>query len=356
MTSGFLAGARDDDLLRARLEVLGRGGALGEAAGGLDDDVGAELLPGQLRGVGLAGHADAPAVDDQRVVLDLDRAREDAVHGVVLEQMAQRPGVGEVVDRHELEVGALPQGRADDEPADAAEAVDAYTHTHLILPFGCCESLPERTSVRGAAVVPPRASPAAAHCDSSHRRAALKRRWPRRRRPQRARPAPAAAASGCGPGRCCRCARRWRASRRRCSSCPARRADALVLDHLQVPAVDHGRLAQALGGDGGVRGGAAARGQDAAHPGDHGDVLGDRVRPQQHDVLVRRLGQQPVDLLRARRPRARSRRRRRRPCPRPRADRSWARTCRSRGRPWSAPAPWPASAGCRGPRPPATRR
>ena len=108
VTSGPLAGARDDDLLGARLEVLGGRGALGEAAGGLDDDVDAELLPRQLGRVGLGGDADALAVDDERVVLDLDRPREHAVDGVVLEQVAQGLRVGEVVDRHELDVGALP--------------------------------------------------------------------------------------------------------------------------------------------------------------------------------------------------------------------------------------------------------
>ena len=67
-----LGGRRDDDLLGAGLEVLGGGGALGEAAGGLDDDVGAELAPRQLGGVGLGGDADALAVDDERVLFDLD--------------------------------------------------------------------------------------------------------------------------------------------------------------------------------------------------------------------------------------------------------------------------------------------
>ena len=66
---------RDDDLLGAGLEVLGGLGALGEAAGGLDDDVGAELAPGQLGGVGLGGDADALAVDDERVLFDLDGRR-----------------------------------------------------------------------------------------------------------------------------------------------------------------------------------------------------------------------------------------------------------------------------------------
>ncbi len=107
VTSGPLAGALMIDLLGAGLEVLGGGGALGEAPGGLDHDVGAELAPGELGGVGLGGHAQALAVDHEGILFDLDAARVDAVHGVVTEQVAQGLGVGEVVDRHELDVGSL---------------------------------------------------------------------------------------------------------------------------------------------------------------------------------------------------------------------------------------------------------
>ena len=73
---GALGGRRDDDLLGAGLEVLGGGGALGEAPGGLDDDVGAELAPRQLGGVGLGGDADALAVDDEGVLFDLHGPRD----------------------------------------------------------------------------------------------------------------------------------------------------------------------------------------------------------------------------------------------------------------------------------------
>ena len=125
-----LGGRRDDDLLGAGLEVLGGGGALGEAAGGLDDDVGAEVAPRQLGGIGLGGDADALAVDDERVLFDLHGPRIRAVDGVVLEQVTQRLGVRQVVDADELDVCAVSLRGADDEAADAAEAVDAYAHSH----------------------------------------------------------------------------------------------------------------------------------------------------------------------------------------------------------------------------------
>jgi hypothetical protein len=121
--------------------VSGRLGAHGEAARGLDHDVGAELAPGQLGRVGLGGDADALAVDDERVLLDLNRTRVHAVDRVVLEQVTQRPRVGQVVDADELDVGAVPLGGADDETSDTAEAVDAYTHGHWFLPVVLCGQL-----------------------------------------------------------------------------------------------------------------------------------------------------------------------------------------------------------------------
>ena len=56
----------DDDLLGARLEVLGGVGALGEEAGRLDHDVDAEVAPRQRGRVALRERADLAAVDVQR--------------------------------------------------------------------------------------------------------------------------------------------------------------------------------------------------------------------------------------------------------------------------------------------------
>jgi hypothetical protein len=58
-------------------------------------------------------------------------AVEDAVHGIVLEEMRKRLRVGEIVHRHEIEVGdALFLGRAHHLPADAAESVDPDLDRH----------------------------------------------------------------------------------------------------------------------------------------------------------------------------------------------------------------------------------
>ena len=56
-----------------RLEVVGGGVALGEEAGGLDDDVDAEVAPRQVLRVALAEHAQLVAVDADAALGGLDR-------------------------------------------------------------------------------------------------------------------------------------------------------------------------------------------------------------------------------------------------------------------------------------------
>ena len=130
----------DDDLLGAGLEVLGGVRALGEEAGRLDHDVDAEVAPRQVRRVALGQHLDLVAVDDQRVLADLDRARERAEDGVVLEQVAQRAGVREVVDGDDLDVRARLVRGAEDVAADPAEAVDPDAYSHGLEPFPVSEN------------------------------------------------------------------------------------------------------------------------------------------------------------------------------------------------------------------------
>ena len=95
-------------------------------------------LPGQVRRIGLAEDLDGLAVDDQGVVFELHVARPHAVHRVVLEEVAHRGAVHEVVDPHDLDVGAALERRPQIQTADAAEPVDSNLGTHLDLPIGCC--------------------------------------------------------------------------------------------------------------------------------------------------------------------------------------------------------------------------
>ena len=115
----------DQHLLRARCDMLLGACAVGEEAGALQSDFDAIRLVRKVGGIALGGHVNALAVDDDVVPVGRYLARELAVDAVVLEQPGIGLGVGEVVDRHELQsaVGPL-EDRAGDQPADAAEAVD----------------------------------------------------------------------------------------------------------------------------------------------------------------------------------------------------------------------------------------
>jgi hypothetical protein len=101
----FFAGGRDDDFLSASVNVTLSFAALGEKAGGLDDDVNAEFLPRESGRASTDGEAfDFVTVDDEDVVfshirtglLGIDFLFGFALGGVVFDQ------VGEVVCRDEV--------------------------------------------------------------------------------------------------------------------------------------------------------------------------------------------------------------------------------------------------------------
>ena len=121
--------------------ALGLGG-VGEDAGGLDDDVDAQVAPRQ-RGrslLDLEGLDLLVADDDGVVALEADVLGEPAQDRVELQQMRQGGVVGEVVDRDDLDVGALALGLLrlegpEEVASDSAEAVNAYPDGHLSLPL-----------------------------------------------------------------------------------------------------------------------------------------------------------------------------------------------------------------------------
>ena len=118
-------GRRDDDLLRA-----GARGASRPPSRVLKcpvdsmRDVDAELAPRELRGIPLGEELDLVAADADEAVAGLDRDVEVAEHRVVLQQVRHRLRVAEVVRRDDLEVAAALELRAQEVPADPAEAVD----------------------------------------------------------------------------------------------------------------------------------------------------------------------------------------------------------------------------------------
>ena len=136
---GVARGGRDDHLLGALREVLGGALAVGEQPGGLDHHVDPELAPRQRRRVALGEHLQLFAVDVERALAaGADRARIRPEDRVVLEQVRERARVGQVVDRHPLDLlcQLLAPGLrgAEHVSADAAESVDPDAYWHALPP------------------------------------------------------------------------------------------------------------------------------------------------------------------------------------------------------------------------------
>jgi hypothetical protein len=124
--------------ISTRLAPAARCGRLGfvrlEEAGAFEHQLDAEVLVRQLARIALLGDRDVAAVDLDRVAVRGHRAGEAAVGRIEREQQRVRLGIGEVVDRDQLEVviGAL-EDRPRDEPPDAPEPVDRNLHRHAEL-------------------------------------------------------------------------------------------------------------------------------------------------------------------------------------------------------------------------------
>ena len=105
-----------------------------EDAGGLNDDVNAQLAPRQILGIALAQDLHGMAVGHEAILGDLDRIEGAAVDRVILQQVSHRRDVAEVVDGQDLDLRVLDHG-AVRQTSDAAETVDAYFDCHCVSPF-----------------------------------------------------------------------------------------------------------------------------------------------------------------------------------------------------------------------------
>src|ERR1019366_5942755 len=121
----------DHHLLRAGVDVLGGGFTIGEAPGGFDHEVDAEVPPRQFGRVFFREHLDAVAIDVEPIPRYAQCAGEMSVHGIVLEKVRQRRGAGQVVDGNEFDIVVAQHLRgAQDVPPDPAEPVDTYPYGH----------------------------------------------------------------------------------------------------------------------------------------------------------------------------------------------------------------------------------
>ncbi len=119
-----LRGGADEDLLRSGVDVCPGFVRLGEATGGLEDDVDVEVAPRQLCRVLLGEDADRVAVDDDAVAGGLDGSGEASEGGVVLEETRELLDVTEVVDRDDVDLAVALVERAQGGATDATESVD----------------------------------------------------------------------------------------------------------------------------------------------------------------------------------------------------------------------------------------
>ena len=131
--SGPFAGAVMTTRLAPALMCLAAAVAVGEQAGRLEHDVDAEVLPRKLRRVAERHHLEDIAVDGNAVALHFDLRLQVAEHRVVLQQVRERGGVGQVVHRDEIDV-LVAERRPHDVAADAPEPVDADLHCHSVPP------------------------------------------------------------------------------------------------------------------------------------------------------------------------------------------------------------------------------
>ena len=106
-----LGRARDDDLLGTSVDMLGSKFTRLEDAGGFNNDVDAELAPGQVLGIALAEHLGGMAVGHKAVFGNLDRVECAAVDGIVLQQMGHRGNVAQVVNRNDVELALCSPSR-----------------------------------------------------------------------------------------------------------------------------------------------------------------------------------------------------------------------------------------------------
>src|SRR5262249_24140952 len=114
----------DDDLGRARIDVLARAFAVGEQPGRLQHDVDVEVAPRQAVRVALREHADLVPADGDGPVPNLNVLVEPPEHGVVPEQVSHRLQIPEIVSSDDLEVTAPVQVSAEKVPPNPPEPVD----------------------------------------------------------------------------------------------------------------------------------------------------------------------------------------------------------------------------------------
>jgi hypothetical protein len=107
---------------------------LGEEAGRLDHDVDTQIAPRQVAGLAIGQHLELLAVHADDSVAGVYVIRQLAHHRVVLEQVGESLGVGQVVDGDNLDVLVERVDRSPEVAANSAESVHSDAHSHVCQP------------------------------------------------------------------------------------------------------------------------------------------------------------------------------------------------------------------------------
>ena len=124
-----LRGGGDDDLFHRAAQMLLRFVGVGELSSGLDDDLSSDGLPGQDGGIFFLENLNDFAVDGNAVRAGSDLVRQVPEDRVVLEQVSQRLGIGEIVDSDEIDVLVGERGAQNVAP-DASKSINANFYGH----------------------------------------------------------------------------------------------------------------------------------------------------------------------------------------------------------------------------------
>jgi hypothetical protein len=131
-----ISGRRNNDFLDRTAEMFFGLWALGEQTSGFDDDIRANRGPVDFTGVLGLEDFEGPAFHRDAIIGMRNFVRKIAKDGVIFQQMRQCGGIGDVVDRDEVDVFVVQRG-AHDVASDAAEAVDAYIDGHSSSEWVC---------------------------------------------------------------------------------------------------------------------------------------------------------------------------------------------------------------------------
>ena len=130
------SGGRDNDLLSASLNVSHSLVLAGVETGALQNDIDAQLAPGAILSIFNGVDGDLLAVDDDVVLASLDGvlvltdlAQERALSGVILQQVGQHSGAGQIVDSDNFVAVSL-KHLTESQTADTAKTIDSNFNSH----------------------------------------------------------------------------------------------------------------------------------------------------------------------------------------------------------------------------------